>query len=177
MLTSTKTQAERPIRGVRPQIRLALSVAALTVLGALVGAALFGCGQASIPIPSCGTVAIDHLRRVIDTQAEQAETCFYQGFQDCRTVSLGLSQLSGVDTATESIFSVRADNRGSCYIAETNYDIINTSVTAGTTVTCTAVSRQNNGLVISSCSSGPDVFIPAPAAPTSTQVQSPSPTS
>jgi hypothetical protein len=162
MHVSTMTRAPGRIRVVCPRMRLALS---LSALGILVGAALASCGQVSIPNPTCGTVAIDHLGHVNSAQAEQAETCFYEGFQHCSTVSLGLSHMSGVDTATESIFSVQAANGASCQIAETNYDIVNTSVTQTSSATCTGLSRQNGGLVISSCSSRHDISIPAPAVP------------
>jgi hypothetical protein len=145
-------------------------VLSLATLGILVGAALVGCGQASIPNPTCGTVAIDHLGHVNGAEAGQAETCFYQGFQHCSIVSLGLSHMSGVDTATESIFSVVADNGSNCHIAETDYTLVNTSVTQTASTTCTGLSRQSGGLLISSCGSGSDVSIPAPEQP------SPSPT-
>jgi hypothetical protein len=173
MLASTMTPAPRTVQVIHLRMRLVLSLA---TLGFLVGAALVGCGQASIPNPTCGTVAIDHLGHVTGAPAEQAETCFYQGFQRCSTVSLGLSQMSGVDTATESIFSVQAAGGSSCHIAETDYDIVNTSVTQTASVTCTDLSRQSDGLLISSCSSGHNVSIPAPAAPTSSSEPSPSPT-
>jgi hypothetical protein len=167
MLALIMTWAPRTNQVVQYRMRLVLSLA---TLGILVGAALVGCGQASIPNPTCGTVAIDHLGHVDGAEAEQAETCFYQGFQHCSTVSLGLSHMSGVDTATERIFNVVADNGSSCHIAETDYDLVNTSVTQTASATCTDLSRQGGGLLISSCSSGHDVSIPAPAAP------SPSPT-
>jgi hypothetical protein len=173
MLTLTVTPAQRTFLVAQPRLRLALSLAAL---GTLVGATLVGCGQASIPTPTCGMVAVDHLGHVNGTQAEQAETCFYQGFQQCSAVSLGLSQMGGVDTASESIFSVQTANGGGCRIAEADYDIVNTSVTATTTATCTGLTRQNGGLLITSCSSGHDVSIPAPPPTTPTPVLSPSPT-
>jgi hypothetical protein len=173
MLASAMTWATRTVQVVHHRMRFALSLAAL---GILVGAALVGCGQASIPTPTCGTVAIDHLGQVNGAQAEQVETCFYQGFQRCNTVSLGLSHMSGVDAATESIFIVQAAHGSSCQIAETDYNIVNTSVTQTATVTCTSLSRQSGGLLISSCGSGHNVVIPAPAAPTSSSETSSSST-
>jgi hypothetical protein len=157
----------------RPRLRLSLSLATLATLGTLVGGALVGCasGQVSLPTPTCGTVAVDHLGHVNGAQAEQAETCFYQGFQQCQAVSLGLSHMSGVDTATESIFSVQAANGtsgGTCRIVEADYDLVNTSVTATTSATCSDLSRQAGGLLITSCSSGHGVSIPAPPPPTPT---------
>jgi hypothetical protein len=164
MLASTMTCALRTVQVVHHRMRLALSLAAL---GILVGTALVGCGQASVPNPTCGTLVIDHLGQVNSAQAEQVETCFYQGFQRCSSVSLELSHMSGVDTATESIFIVQATHGSSCQIAETDYNIVNISVTQTATVTCTGLSRQSGGLLISSCGSGHNVSIPAPTAPTS----------
>jgi hypothetical protein len=146
-----------PIAG-QISLRLALMLAAL---GALVVAALVGCAQASLPTPTCGSVYLDHLGHVTNgTQAGEVETCFAQGFQQCHAVSLGLSQMTGVDTATESIFSVQAASGGSCQIAEADFDLVNTSVTATTTATCTSLSQQSDGLLITSCSSGHTVTIP-----------------
>jgi hypothetical protein len=171
MLLSTLMRAKRKVPVVRPRLRLTLALAAL---GPLVGAALLGCGQASIPPLTCGTVSLDHLGHLINgRQAEQAETCFYQGFQPCRAVSIGLSQMTGTDTGTESIFSVQAASAGSCRISEAEYSDVNTNQTATTTATCTGLSRQNGGLLVSSCGAGRNVYLPAA---TPTPAPSPSPT-
>src|SRR5579884_1657390 len=137
----TRGRLARPIaRGCAPSSS-GLAIA-LSILMAL-SAALVACGQASIPTPTCGTVAIDHLGQVHGSQTDQAETCFFQGFQQCRTVSLRLTHMTGVDTATESIFSVQVANDGRCQIDEADYDLVNTSTTATGTATCTGLSRQS----------------------------------
>ncbi len=169
----------RALRAARGRLSLSLGLGlGGTLLASLVGAALAGCGQASIPTPTCGTVAIDHLGHVTGAQAEPAETCFYQGFQQCQAVSLGLSHMSGVDSGSESVFSVQPASGGGCRIAEADYAYNNTNVSATTTATCTGLSRQNGELLITSCSSGHDVSIPAPSLtpmPTSAPIRSPSP--
>jgi hypothetical protein len=183
MITTIMTRGlhvlPRALRAARGQLGVSLGLGlGVALLALLVGVALAGCGQASIPTPTCGTVAIDHLGHVNGAQAEPAETCFYQGFQQCSAVSLGLSHMGGVDTATESIFSVQSASGGGCRIAEADYDIVNTNVSATTTATCTGLSRQNGGLLITSCSSGHDVSIPAPSptpTPTSAPIRSPTP--
>jgi hypothetical protein len=97
-------------------------------------------------------------------------------FEQCHAVSLALSQMSGVDTATESLFTVQAASSGKCQIAEADYDLVSTSVTATTTATCMGMSGQNGGLLITSCNLGHAVSIPGPPPPNSTPVLSPSPT-
>jgi hypothetical protein len=79
----------------------------------LLGPALAGCGQASVPTPTCGTVYVNHLGQVSNgAQAAQAETCFYQAFQQCQQASLGVSYMSGVDSGAQSIFSVQTGGGG-----------------------------------------------------------------
>jgi hypothetical protein len=170
----------RALRAARGRLGASLGLGlGVALLALLVGAALAGCGQASIPTPTCGTVYMDHLGHVTNgAQAAQAETCFSQGFQQCHAVSLGLSQMTGTDTATESIFSVQTASGGSCRIGEADYDTVNTNTSATTTATCMGLSRQNGGLLITACSSGHDVSIPAPSptpTPTSAPIRSPSP--
>jgi hypothetical protein len=155
--------------------RLALAFATLSALLGVALIGLIGCGQASVPTPSCGTVALDHLGTVINSaEAMQDETCFSDGFQQCQAVSLGLSQMTSVDASVESIFSVQAASGGGCHVAEADYDFANTTQTATTTETCGGVSQQSEGLLITSCgASRRSVTIPAPPAATPTFPASP----
>jgi hypothetical protein len=137
---------------------------ALITLGTLEAAVLLGCGQSGTARPTCGTVYLNYLRNVTDgTEASQAETCFYQGFQHCAAVSIGLWQMSSLDAGANSIFSVQVTSGGKCSISEADYTYINTTQSATSTETCTGLSRENDGLLVTSCAGGPNVSIPAPA--------------
>jgi hypothetical protein len=137
---------------------------ALITLGTLEAAVLLGCGQASIASPTCGTVYLNYLGNVTDgTEASQAETCFYQGFQHCAAVSIGLAQMSSLDAGAKSLFSVQVTSGGKCSISEADYTYTSTIQSATSTETCTGLTRESDGLLVTSCAGGPNVSIPAPA--------------
>jgi hypothetical protein len=139
------------------------------VLGlALAGADLASCGQASIPVPTCGTVNVNHLGQVSNgAAAGEAETCFYHAFQQCQQASLGVTWMTGVDTGAQDLFSVQSGSGGKCSISDAQYSYVNTSVSLTTTVTCAGLSRQNGGMLFTSCGAR-NVSIPAPAPTPST---------
>jgi hypothetical protein len=133
--------------------------------------ALAACGEVaggtSAP-QSCGTV---HLRggATLDIgDAGQAETCFYQAFQQCRRVSLAVDEM-GVDSGVDRTFSTQPGNDGECVISDAVHTyVIPTRHDSTTTYTCAGVSRKDGGLLFSWCGGDGDISVPAPApTPTS----------
>ncbi len=133
---------------------------------ALLGAAVAGCGQAagSNPPPqNCGTVQLHGTALVDGANAGQAETCFYQAFQQCQRVSLAVNEM-GVDAGTDRVFSTASGGAPGCVISDavTTY-VIPTQHNITKTYTCAGLSRKDGGLLFSSCGADGDIYVPASA--------------
>lgn len=133
---------------------------------ALLGAAVAGCSQAagSNPAPqNCGTVQLRGTTLVDGANAGQAETCFYQAFQQCQRASLAVNEM-GVDAGTDRTFSTAAGSGPGCVISDavTTY-VVPTRHNTTTTYTCAGLSRKDGGLLFSSCGADGDVYVPASA--------------
>jgi hypothetical protein len=165
--------AMRQARGLWSTHRWSLSFwAALVAL--LLGALVAGCGQTaggtlapvgSTPAPqNCGAVQLRGTATLNGTDAGQAETCFYQAYQQCQRASLAVNEM-GVDAGTDRTFTTQAGSRGACGIADAVYSyVIPTQHSSTTTYNCTGLSRKDGGLLFSACGADGDFYVPAPAA-------------
>jgi hypothetical protein len=132
----------------------------------LLGAVLTGCGQAATNIPppqNCGTVQLRGIVLVDGASAGQAETCFYQAFQQCQRASLAVNEM-GVDAGTDRVFSTASGSGSDCIISDmvTTY-VVPTQHNTTKTYTCASLSRKDGGLLFSSCGADGDVYVPASA--------------
>ena len=95
-----------------------------------------------------------------DSGAQQAENCFWQAFQHCRSATLVFITTS-VDTALIRTFTIH-NNQGACSISDARQlrVVPNQPSSAATTFTCTGLVQQQQGLRFSACGQDGDIVVP-----------------
>jgi hypothetical protein len=120
-------------------------------------------GNIAVPLPvaqRCGTVQVRANGLVNGAAARQAENCFWQAFQVCRTATL-VFQKMGVDTVLTRTFTISSAN-GRCSISDTVKNGGPDAVPVpARTYTCTGLLQKSDGLHFSACGEDGDVIVPA----------------
>jgi hypothetical protein len=155
----TATQGAPPSPTPAPVTPVAGTAGIATVVPGSVGAG-------GPPAQGCGMVRMQGPTTVGGPAALQAEECFWQAYQQCRTAGTELlvTQM-GVDTLTTRGF--RLDNtRGGCTIRVTEEVRLIPRGQTAKAYPCASLTREANGaLHFLSCGNGGDLIVPPPTAP------------
>jgi hypothetical protein len=97
---------------------------------------------------------------VADNGAQQAENCFWQAFQHCRSATLVFITTS-VASALIRTFTIH-NNQGACSISDARQlrVVPNQPSSAATTFTCTGLVQQQQGLHFLACGQDGDIVVP-----------------
>jgi hypothetical protein len=110
-------------------------------------------------VQNCGKIAQSSLHRLEPAgPTQQAGTCFWQAFQQCRAATLTYQPL-GVDTITNHTFLVEMKG-GSCIVTDSVSHAIVPRPPTLSHYTCTGVVNATSALRITSCGAEGDVIVP-----------------
>jgi hypothetical protein len=151
-----------------PKARAAIICAVIVaVIGAAAGGWKISHRPAALPHPTCGSATTHFLTghtRLL-TADRGALTCFIRATRECRSASLGLTEM-GVDTGTNFVFTVEP-GRARCQVSEFRQDYsanFGGSQSAVTSMRCQRVAVTPDGVALR-CGGRQVLIPPAVSAP------------
>lgn len=142
-------------------VSLGGAILAVVVAGGLAGCSVGGPTASAGSAKDCGQVSVAGPGVQNSTQAQQAENCFYQAYQNCASATLE-AHFMGVDAGADHKLETASGTSG-CTVKDTvTHYVVPSNITPTPQVyTCTSLKQTSTTLVLSNCGDLGTVTIPA----------------